>query len=189
MAHLSILYDACVLYPAPLRDTLMSLAVTRLFRAHWTDAIHNEWISNLHEARPDIPLAQLHRTRAVMDHAVPDALVSGYESWIPTLNLPDPEDRHVLAAAIHAEADVIITFNLKDFPVGVLASCQIETSHPDDFVVQLLQESPVEVLTALKNQRQRLIRPAQSVEEFLDTLARQGLPKTVALLQPQAASL
>ena len=163
--------------------------MTRLFRAHWTDAIHDEWISNLHEARPDIPLAQLHRTRAVMNHAVPDALVEGYEDLIPTLNLPDPEDRHVLAAAIHAEAEIIVTFNWKDFPVSILSNCQMEASHPDNFVVQLLQEYPVEVLAALKSQRRRLIRPAQSVEEFLETLARQGLPKTVALLQPQAASL
>ncbi len=176
------------MYPAPLRDTLMSLAVTRLFRAHWTDAIHDEWIRNLHEARPDVPLAQLHRTRTVMNRAVPDALVSGYENLIPTLNLPDPEDRHVLAAAIHAEVELIITFNLKDFPVSILSNYQIEASHPDDFIVQLLQEYPLKVVAALKSQRQRLTRPAQSVEEFLDTLARQGLPKTITLLRPQAAS-
>lgn len=189
LADLSVIYDACVLYPAPLRDTLMSLAVTRLFQAHWTDAIHAEWIGNLRESRPDISMEQLNRTRRVMDHAVPDALVGGYHGLVPTLNLPDPDDRHVLAAAIHAGAELIITFNLKDFPVNILSGYGIEARHPDDFVVHLLQEYSAEVLTALRSQRQRLVRPPQSVEEFLDTLARQGLLKTVDLLRSQSELL
>ena len=181
----AVIYDACVLYPAPLRDTLMSLAVTRLFRAHWTDAIHGEWIKNLHESRPDISLEQLDRTRRVMDRAVPDALVSGYDRLIPVLNLPDSDDRHVLAAAIHAGAKQIITFNLKDFPRSILSNYGIEATSPDDFASQLTLDHPNEVLAALRSQRSRLTRPTQSSEEFLTTLARQGLPKTVDLLRPQ----
>jgi len=180
---LSVVYDACVLYPAPLRDTLMSLAVTRLFRAHWTSDINDEWTRNLLRARPDISPQQLARTRTVMDRAVPDALVTGYGGLIQTLTLPDPDDRHVLAAAIRCGVGLIITFNVKDFPAHILGDYGIETCHPDIFTRRLLEEHPAEVITALKKQHQRLVRPAHSAEEFLNTLARQGLEQTVAALR------
>ena len=94
-----VVYDACVLYPAPLRDLLMHLAWARLVHARWTDAIHDEWIRNLLANRPDLSRAQLERTRALMERAVPEASVTGYEHRISALTLPDPDDRHVLAAA------------------------------------------------------------------------------------------
>ncbi len=166
MNKLSGVYDACVLYPAPLRDTLMSLAVTRLFQAHWTEAIHDEWTKNLLQARPDITPEQLARTRGVMNRAVPDTLVTGYSSLIQTLVLPDPDDRHVLAAAIRCRAGLIITFNVKDFPDSVIGEYGIKTCHPDIFIRRLLEEHPAQVIAALKKQHQRLIRPALSAEEF-----------------------
>ena len=189
MNKLSAVYDACVLYPAPLRDTLMSLAVTRLFRAHWTEAIHDEWIRNLLRARPDITPDQLARTRSVMNRAVPDAVVTGYEHWIETLSLPDKDDRHVLAAAVHSKARLIVTFNTKDFPAAALSPYSVETRHPDHFILQLSQKYPVQILDALKQQRLRLLHPPVSIKEFLDTLARQGLPETVDFLRLHLASL
>lgn len=110
------LYDACVLYPAPLRDLLMHLAVTDLFRARWTEAIHEEWIRNLLRDRPDLTRDKLERTRDLMNAHVRDCLVIGYESLIPALTLPDPEDRHVRAAAVRCGADVIVTFNPEALP-------------------------------------------------------------------------
>ncbi len=181
-----VIYDACVLYPAPLRDTLMSLAVTRLFRAHWTDEIHDEWTKNLLQDRPDILPEQLARTRSVMDKAVPDALVSGYERLVQTLKLPDPNDRHILAAAIYASAGRIITLNLKDFPRRVLLKYQIEAWHPDAFIAELLEHYPLPAVAALSRQRKRLARPAQSKEEFFATLAPQGLHKTVEILRSRS---
>ena len=121
------LYDACVLYPAPLRDLLMHLALTDLFRAKWTDAIHEEWMRAVLETRPDLTREKLERTRNLMNAHVRDCLVTGYEGLIPGLPLPDPDDRHVLAAAIRGRADVIVTFNLKDFPATTLAPLGIET--------------------------------------------------------------
>ena len=100
MPSFTALYDACVLYPAPLRDLLMHLAMTDLFRARWTDQIHDEWISNLSINRPDLKRRQLERTRRLMNAHVLDCLVTGYEGLIDKLKLPDPNDRHVLAAAI-----------------------------------------------------------------------------------------
>jgi len=109
-------YDACVLYPAPLRDFLMWLALSGRFRARWSLEIHNEWKRNLLKNRPDLTTEQLDRTSDLMDQAIPDACVYGYERLIEGLTLPDVDDRHVLAAAIRCNASVIVTFNQKDFP-------------------------------------------------------------------------
>src|SRR3990167_8164411 len=100
MTNFAVLYDACVLYPAPLRDLLMHLAITDLYRAKWTDEIHEEWINSVLSDRKDLSREYLDRTRDKMNTNVRDCLVEGYQSLIPTLNLPDADDRHVLAAAI-----------------------------------------------------------------------------------------
>lgn len=121
MANFTVVYDACVLYPAPLCDFLMWLALTDLFKARWTNEIHDEWMRNVLLNRSDLTLSQLTRTKNLMNANVRDCLVTGYESLIPTLELPDPGDRHVLAAAIRCNADVIVTFNLQDFPSQCLA--------------------------------------------------------------------
>ena len=98
LSRYTVVYDACVLYPAPLRDFLLELAMTQLFRAKWTDEIHDEWIRNVLKNRPDLTPEQLARTRALMDAAVMDCLVDGYQALVPALALPDEDDRHVLAA-------------------------------------------------------------------------------------------
>src|SRR3954467_1188927 len=107
------LYDANVLYPAPLRDLLVRLATKGLFQARWTARIQEEWISNLLLNRPEITRDQLERTRRLMERAVPGCLVTGYEPLVESMNLPDPNDRHVLAAAVCGRADVIVTRNLR----------------------------------------------------------------------------
>jgi hypothetical protein len=87
-----IVFDACVLYPAPLRDLLMWLATAGLFRARWSEEIHAEWMRNVLADRPDLQRAQLERTRALMDAHVEGSLVTGYAPLIETLELPDPQD-------------------------------------------------------------------------------------------------
>src|SRR5690606_4809792 len=99
-----------------------------------TAEIHEEWKRNLLLNRSDLSREQLDRTSSAMDRAVPDALVTGHESLCSSLNLPDPDDRHVLAAAIKCGASVIVTFNLKDFPSDVLEPFEVEAMHPDDFI-------------------------------------------------------
>jgi len=133
--HCVVVDDACVLYPAPLRDLLMRLATTGLFAARWTEQIHDEWTSNLLKKRPELAEA-IPRTVELMGRAVPDALITGHEPLIQGLVLPDPDDRHVLAAAIRAGAQLIVTFNLKDFPADTLAVFGIEAVHPDTFLEQ-----------------------------------------------------
>ena len=115
-SNFTVIYDACVLYPAPLRDFLMRLALTDLYRARWTDMIHDEWTRNVLKQRPDLKAEDLERTRSLMNAHVRDSLVTGFEHLIPAVELPDADDRHVVAAAIHGGASLIVTFNLKDFP-------------------------------------------------------------------------
>ena len=183
MATFTALYDACVLYPAPLRDLLLELAQTGLFRARWTDEIHREWIENLLENEPRRERAKLERTRDLMNAAVLDCLVSGYEALIPALVLPDPDDRHVLAAAIQGRADVIVTYNLRHFPEDVLGGYGIAAQHPDEFVSDLIGRDAGSVYASVKRQRARLKNPPKSAEEFLTTLENQSLAQTVAQLR------
>ena len=139
MEHpVTAVYDANILYPAPLRDLFIRLAQAGLVRARWTETIHDEWIRNVLKDNPQLSAERLARTRTLMNEAVRDCLVTGYEDLIESLSLPDPDDRHVLAAAIRAGAEVIVTYNLKDFPAETLARFDIEAQHPDDFLVSLL---------------------------------------------------
>ncbi|MBK8753037.1 MAG: PIN domain-containing protein [Candidatus Competibacteraceae bacterium] len=183
-SHFTVVYDACVLYPAPLRDLLMWLALTDLYRARWSDCIHDEWISNLLEQRLDLTAAMLERTRSLMNQSVRDALVTGFELLIPTITLPDPDDRHVVAAAIHSGASLIVTFNLKDFPAEALRPYNLTAQHPDDFILDLLDLQPALVCQAVANQRRTLKNPPKTVDEYLDTLLKQGLTQTVGGLAP-----
>lgn len=160
----------------------MRLAVAGLFRARWSEDIHDEWIRNVAKDRPELSLERLQRTKQLMDSHVLDAVVSGYEPLVDSLTLPDPGDRHVLAAAIHCGADVIVTFNLKDFPDSELSRFGIESQNPDDFIIHLIDQHPNEVINAFEKQRTGLRNPIQSAEQLLSTLRKNGLTKTVSAL-------
>src|SRR5438094_5838914 len=179
---LTAVYDANILYPAPIRDLFIRLAQVGLVRAKWTEAIHEEWLRNVLKDNPHLSPERLARTRTLMDEAVRDCLVTGYEDLIASLALPDPDDRHVLAAAIHAGADVFVTCNLTDFPAEALARVHIEAQHADDFLVYLLDQAPGVVCAAVKRQRESLRNPPKTVEELLATLESQGLTQAVARL-------
>lgn len=178
----TVVYDACVLYPAPLRDFLMWLGLSGRFRARWTTQIHDEWKRNLLQNRPDLAPEQLDRTSALMDVAIPDALVAGHEALIPGLTLPDPDDRHVLAAAVRCGASVIVTFNERDFPEDELAPFAIEAQHPDLFVENLFDLDQAAVIEAARRQRQSLKNPPFDADQYLDLLLRQGLGQTTKSL-------
>lgn len=182
LAYTAIL-DACVLYPAPVRGLLISLSVAGLFRARWTDNIHDEWIRSLLKQRPELDPVALARTRQMMNDAVPDCLISGYASFVDSLELPDPDDRHVLAAAIVGHADAIVTFNLKDFPESVVGAHGIEVLHPDDFITLQYDLDRVGTLTAVKAERARLKNPPRTAIEYLGRLEAIGLPQTALTLR------
>lgn len=175
--------DASVLFSASLRDILMRLAGRRIYAPRWTEMIHREWIEAVLKRRPDITRERLERTKHLMDQFVLDAIVTDFENLIPNLQLPDPNDRHVLAAAIIGQADTIVTHNLKDFPSETLSSYNIQAQHPDDFIYRLLQEETDEVLITMRDHRLILKNPAKSQEEYLLTLEKQGLTRTAGFVK------
>lgn len=161
----------------------MWLALTDLYRAKWSDDIHEEWIRNLLANRPDLNREGLERIRSLMNANVRDCLVTDYEDLIPALTLPDEDDRHVLAAAIASHTDVIVTFNLKDFPAEVLEKYGMEAQHPDEFVMHLVDLQEAAVLRAVKNQLSTLVDPPVSLDMFVTTLRTQGLAEFAAHLE------
>ncbi|MFA0141326.1 PIN domain-containing protein [Vibrio kanaloae] len=170
MASYTVILDACVMYPAPLRSYLMYLANTGLFRARWTEQIHDEWTRNLLKNRPEINAEQLQRTRQLMNANVPDCLIEGHESLIDGLTLPDVDDRHVVAAAIKGQAESIITFNLKDFPSCELEPLGLTAIHPDEFLCDMFELDSSACVKAAQQQRASLKRPPMSQDEFLACL-------------------
>lgn len=161
----------------------MHLAQSGLYRARWTERIHAEWIGGLLEKRQDLSREQLEWTRQQMDLAIPDCLVLGYEGLEETLSLPDPGDRHVLAAAILCGAGAIVTYNLKDFPDSILAPYGISAQHPDQFIEHAFDLNQAAVCKAVRDQRASLKNPPKSAEGLLDTYLQQGLATTVVALR------
>ena len=149
----TVVYDANVLYPNTLRDLLIRIAQSGTVQAKWTNALLDEMTAALRRNRPDIPDARLDRLRDLMNRAVRDCLVLGYEPLIEGLKLPDPDDRHVLAAAIKAGAQVIVTRNLKDFPASDLGQWEIEAKSPDAFVLDQVGINVREVAASVRRSR------------------------------------
>lgn len=168
---------------------MMSLAVSGTFRARWTDAIHSEWIENLLANDPRRARAGLERCRDLMNAVIPDCLITGYEELIPTLQLPDAEDRHVLAAAIHGGVAILVTSNTRDFPAELLAHYGIERFTPDEFAEYLLDNDPQAVWTAFRAQRARLKNPPLTAMQLIDRLANCGLKRTADRLRAVAEEL
>jgi len=175
--------DANVLFPAPLRDFLLRLAEVGVYSPKWSDPIHDEWIRNLLIKRPDLKLSQLNKVREAMDGAFAEANVTGFKSLITGLSLPDEDDRHVLAAAIKSEAELIITFNKKDFPPKNIQKFKIQILDPDEFVLRLLQIDLPKVLQAFLNQVNALKKTPQTIEQVLVTLGNCGLVKSVVIIR------
>lgn len=180
-----VVYDASVLYPSTLRDLLIRVAQAGLVQAKWTHQILDEVFRNLRRDRPDIPPEALDRTRTLMLAAVRDCLVTGYEPLIESLQLPDSDDRHVLAAAIWARAQVIGTSNLRDFPRSVLADWDIEAKSPDDFVVDQIHLDRKVVWSCAQQIADSWRNPPGTVGDVLSRLERSGLVQAVAELRSE----
>jgi predicted nucleic acid-binding protein len=175
-------FDANVLYGSRIRSLLMELAMSGLFRPYWSADIHREWMTAVSE-KTGIEIARLETTRNCMDAAVPDACVTGYEGLIPALTLPDPDDRHVLAVAIRAGANAIVTFNDKDFPIEVLEPYGLHTRHADMFIRDVDGIDPGVVAEAARADLVHYQNPPLSVDEYIAGLEAAGLPKTARHLR------
>lgn len=177
-----VVYDACVLYPAHLRDLLIRLASTGVVQAKWSERIIDEALAAVTRRRPDLE-DKLKRTRGLLLDAVPDCTVTGYERLIPALELPDPQDRHVLAVAIRAHAQVIVTHNVRDFPAAALEPYAIEAQRPDEFMLNMLDLARPTVEKVIAQLLSALAAPALTRDTLLDILERDGLARTSGALR------
>ncbi len=178
-----VVCDANVLYPIVMTDLILSLGNAELFYPRWTDRIHEEWMRNLLADRPDLDPAKVERRRKQMDAAIDDCLIEGYEHLISDVSLPDQDDRHVLAAAIHGNAQVILTFNQRHFPKKALAPYGIIAEHPDNFLSALMGRVADEVVSVVEEMRARKTRPPVPWDELLRKIANQRLPKFAEALR------
>lgn len=176
-----VLCDANVLYKSFLRDLIMRLGVSGAIRPRWTERIHEEWTRNLLVRRPAASPAAIARTRDAMNRALPEALVAAVTPGHH--DLPDPDDQHVLDAAISAGASLLLTFNLSDFPASALP-VSLKAVHPDEFFRACLEQQPEAVLTALHTLRADLKKPPFSPDELLAAMLRAELPRFSERLQP-----
>jgi len=170
-------YDACVLYPFHLRNLLVQCAVDRLVDARWSREIHDEWIRNLIANRPELSVERLTRTRDLMDRVLPSANVTGHLVHLSKINLPDPDDRHVVAAAIEAGASTVVTWNVRDFPVAALRPFGLRKISPDAFLMELYAALPDLVVAAAANARANLRMSGHGAADFVAALRRQKLKR------------
>ena len=186
-ARYTALLDACVLYSLATADALMSLAVAGLFAAKWTRRIEEEWISNLESHRPELK-ERLYTRRDLMREAVPDWEVdqAAWQFCAAGLALPDPNDVHVLAAALAGHVDCIVTANLKDFPAETTRALGLEVIHPDQFIVAQWDLNQLMTVAAFKRMRARRKKPEATAEDFAAAMERGGLPATAHRLRDAA---
>jgi hypothetical protein len=167
---------------------LLSLAHADLYSAKWTAHSRDEWTRNLIKDRPQFR-EQIQAAAAAMEDAIPDCMVTGYDHLIEGLRLPDPDDRHVLAAAIAGHADAIVSWNERDFPREILDPFGVEVQTPVVFVLyQILLDKPTSV-AAIKRMRERWARPKIEAAALVDLLEKRGLPQTAAHLRDVVALL
>jgi len=176
--------DACVLFPLAMVDSLMSLAEAGLYAAKWSTRIEEEWIRALETKRPDLK-GRLGTRRDAMREAVPDWEVpeTAWRAVVGGVQLPDPDDAHVLAAAIAAHADCIVTVNLRHFPDAVVEAYGIEAVDPDRFIINQWDLDQLAAVAAFKRMRARWKKPQATPEDFAQALERGGLPATAIRLR------
>jgi len=170
MAVLLAVLDANVLFPASLRDTLLRAASAGLYRPHWNEEILDELRRNLIGKKGMAP-EKAQRLVDTMRRYFDEALVSDYESLLGAMT-NDPKDRHVLAAAVHIGAQIIVTSNLQDFPASALAPYSIEAQSPDIFLSNLFNDEPDLVASLIVEQAADLTNPPKTPQQTLDTLAQ-----------------
>jgi predicted nucleic acid-binding protein len=178
-----IVIDACVLYQAPTRDLILNFAYYNLFVPIWTNEINTEWSNNLLINRKNIKAKSLQKTIDAMNSAFPNSNVQTASKLTRSLVLPDPKDRHVLAAAIKSNATSIITYNLKDFPVHNISRYKIEIHHPDDFLYLMMiknQRLTIEIVTQIV---ESLNNPPITKIDLIENYKKIGLIKTARLLK------
>lgn len=175
------------------RNMILSLAEAGFFRPRWSQEILDETeraISEILRGKGE-PNAEAiaARQRAAITRAFPEALVDGYDALVPGLTLPDPDDRHVLAAAIQTRATVIVTNNTRDFPAEYLKGLHLQASTADEFLADIIDLYTPGAVAALRVMRERFKKPEMNAEALLRRMESAGLTDTVNLLIGEMESL
>lgn len=184
------LIDASTLAGALRRNLILSLAEAELFRVRWSDRIMVETVAAI--AKISDGKADTEKQRAAMNRAFPEATVpyaADVEVYLNIDELPDPDDLHVVAAAVSARADVIVTENLKDFPVEILQKFDIDVLSADDFITDTLDLTPGRSLQAVKGMRERLKHPEYTAEGLVERMEGQGLIQSAEFLREYIANI
>ncbi len=183
MSKQKVVLDANVLYGSFLRDILLSLFFSGIYEAKWTEKITQEWVGHLLKNEPTITETKINRTLSLMSQIKPAALVYNYENYISHVNIPDKDDRHVVAAAIAAGAQKIVTWNLGDFPNKILKVFGVIAESPDKFISDLILDNPASIIPILKAMRERFKAPPLSVDDFFERLRKNRLNQTAKQLE------
>ena len=180
----AVFADTNALVPAALRDILIELALDDLIRLHWSPEVMAE-LREVLSARRGAVLSRVDSMLAAMNTALPQASVTPLAEHDFLARLPDPDDEHVLLAALNARCPIILTFNLKDFPAAVLGSEDqgLQAMHPDAFLVHMLTTQAAPVLLVIKRILSGLTAPPLSTDAYLANLSRSGLPTAATLLR------
>lgn len=173
-----VMLDTCVLYPPTLCDTLLRISEQGAFEPRWSEGVLVELERNLAPI-PSVGEAGARRRIDAMTEAFPNAVVSSYDNLLG--DMPGhPDDAHVMAASVVSRSQVIVTFNLSDFPAAELARWGVTVSPPDDFLLDQLELHPIETLTALRMQSLQSARPHLSPTQLLESFRRTGVPRFAA---------
>lgn len=186
--------DACTLASALKRNLLLTLAEAEFFRARWSARVMDETedaITKILLTRGFVDAAdRARRARTSMEAAFEEAQVNDYDQFLPSCSgLPDPDDKHVLAAALGTQAATIVTENLKDFPEAQLAPLNIEARSADAFIADTIALDPGKAVAAIRKMRERFKRPDKTAELLLLDMEAAGLTETVDALRPHVLSL
>jgi predicted nucleic acid-binding protein len=184
----AVFLDACVLVPITLTNVILTAAEAGLVRPHWSAEVVEEAVEAILEIRPGLAEDRIRRRFAAMNAAFEGASVSGDPAALDGTGFPDPDDLHVVAAAIAAEARMIVTANIRDFPSHVLAVLGLNVVSPDQLLLGLLEEDAeatvnvvVEVATALRN-------PQRTIEDLLASLSLAGARRFAAEVRKTLAT-
>ncbi|MGM0581797.1 MAG: PIN domain-containing protein [Bacteroidota bacterium] len=165
--------DTNVIFPIDIRDLLFWFASYDLFTPKWSKHIFDEWYDVM--KRKGIPKKEIEKRIKKANLAFPDALVRNYESLIESIKLPDEKDRHVMAAAIKTNANIIVTNNLKDFPSEYLAKFGLNTKSADDFITDTIDLNPELAVEAFRALVMNRTNPNLDEFEILDRFRNNGL--------------
>lgn len=176
--------DANVLYPFYTKDILLCFAEAGLYRARWSQQILDEWTGSLIAEHPELEESVLSQRDAMME-AFDEAMVEGFDNLISAFELPDENDRHVIAAAVQCGAQLIVTDNLKDFPIVAIEPYGLEAYSADEFLTSTFDLYPSKAVETIRMMRNQYDNPFFTPDEFLTRLRQNGLGQLVERLKSE----